>query len=1239
VTTGDPYAASAATTKTLAAQKAALILSRNNTLTHQPSTGLPCFTSAGGNGCYFGNVANGIYGPPALDAYMREDVNNQEAGHRRWILYDSATNFATGDIPRSGSYPSTNTLYVRQRPEELASVSPAFIAWPTAGFFPWQHSTEYWSLSYPGGNFTNATISVTKDGVAQTVDSINRTQGFGNNGIVWRVPNMLTSGPDASYDVTVSNIGGGGPSSHSYRITFFSADHLLTPPTLSGITTVPPGGSRNYLVGPVDVAEEYRLEVGKKSALSSSTLEGGEDATAAFIIPGPVTGPGYNLRSTTYKRTGSKSLNLAFTQVSQREQWVELDRVFLPKASATLSYYRRISYMNSATTFVAQYCLNNDGLWIDIPGTAKAGTTAMSGTMNETETAFTSQLTFSLPTATINQPTRIRFLIHKNTPQAFVTASGGVSGAFIDDISLNNVDWLSSRTLTLYPANTSSVIFDSSTAGETLIAGGQYTLRLQPRIGNAWMTASEMTTVAVASNIAPTLDPISSPVAILEDADTQTIPLTGISPGQDEIQSLTVTAISSNTTLIPHPSIAYTSPNATGSLSFKPALNQSGSAIITVTVNDGQTSNNTVVRTFTVNVTAVNDAPTISTITDRTINEDSNTGAISFTIGDVETAVSSLVLSRVSVNTTLIPLANAVLGGSGANRTITITPAANQFGTGEIRITLSDGSTSTTATFFVTVLSVNDAPTLAAISNPSAINEDAPQQTVNFSGVGTGASNEIQTLTITATSSNTSQIPHPTVIYTSPNASGSLRYTPSANAFGTAVITVTVHDGGEVNATLSRTFTVTVNSVNDRPTITSIPARVMVQNTSSPAIAFTIADVETSATSLTVTRASSNTTLLPTNNIVLGGSGANRTVTLTPAANRTGTATVTITVSDGSLTANSAFTLTVNAQNSAPTITSIATQTIHEDQSTSAIPFTIGDPEALIDQLSVSATSNNLTLLPISGIALSGSGTARAITLTPAADQFGSATVTITVSDGKNTNSTATTTFTLQVNSVNDAPTISTIPNQFINRNASTGEIQFIIGDVDSPLESLAVSATSSNLVLVPNHLITLSGSGSNRKISINPSAHTTGESTITLSVSDGITSQQTSFVLTVSPPQVTGFDAWVQETYPQLAGSTFDEDFDKDGIPNGIEYAFSLDPTKPSKLGDLELNPSDSTMRLVMPLPAVRDNVIYGAEYSDGLGTWSSNGVIISIAGGQITATCPMGTQSRYIRWKATKN
>ena len=101
------------------------------------------------------------------------------------------------------------------------------------------------------------------------------------------------------------------------------------------------------------------------------------------------------------------------------------------------------------------------------------------------------------------------------------------------------------------------------------------------------------------------------------------------------------------------------------------------------------------------------------------------------------------------------------------------------------------------------------------------INENAGQQTVNLSGITAGGS-ETQTLTVTASSNNTALI-NPSITYTSPNSTGTLTFTPAANSFGTATVTVTVTDnGGTENGGVDQTqvqFLVTVNSVNQAPTI------------------------------------------------------------------------------------------------------------------------------------------------------------------------------------------------------------------------------------------------------------------------------------------------------------------------------------------------------------------------------------------------------------------------------------
>jgi Bacterial TSP3 repeat len=117
--------------------------------------------------------------------------------------------------------------------------------------------------------------------------------------------------------------------------------------------------------------------------------------------------------------------------------------------------------------------------------------------------------------------------------------------------------------------------------------------------------------------------------------------------------------------------------------------------------NDGLSDGNEVLVLLT--NPNLNNIPTISNITNRSIVVNANTGAIAVTIGDVETATTSLTLTRSSSNPSLIPLSGIVLGGSGANRTVTVTPAANQIGSSTITVTVSDGVLTASDTFLVTV--------------------------------------------------------------------------------------------------------------------------------------------------------------------------------------------------------------------------------------------------------------------------------------------------------------------------------------------------------------------------------------------------------------------------------------------------------------------------------------------------------------------------------------------------------
>src|SRR5207247_840432 len=196
------------------------------------------------------------------------------------------------------------------------------------------------------------------------------------------------------------------------------------------------------------------------------------------------------------------------------------------------------------------------------------------------------------------------------------------------------------------------------------------------------------------------------------------------------------------------------------------------------------------------------------------------------------------------------------------------------------------------------------------------------------------------------------------------------------------------------------------------------------EDTPTAAIPFSIGDVESTADSLTVTGHSFNQGLVPDAKIVFGGSGPNRTVTLMPAANQSGTATITITVADpNGASASRSFVLTVNPVNDPPTISSLAHQSTDEDTPPVAIPYSIVALESTVGSLTFLGQSSTQALPTRRSSDLGGSGPNRTLTVIPAANQSGTATIAITVADSDGAS--ASRSFVLSVNPVNDPPTIS----------------------------------------------------------------------------------------------------------------------------------------------------------------------------------------------------------------------
>ena len=311
----------------------------------------------------------------------------------------------------------------------------------------------------------------------------------------------------------------------------------------------------------------------------------------------------------------------------------------------------------------------------------------------------------------------------------------------------------------------------------------------------------------------------------------------------------------------------------------------------------------------------VNSPPTISTITNVTTNENTFAGPIAFTITDAETAASLLALSGTSSNTNLLPNANIVFGGSASNRTVTLTPAANQFGASIITISVSDGLTNTSTAFTLAVSQVFHLPLVAPISNytiywlnlltvpVSATSTDVPPQVLTFS-LGTNAP--------------AGAAIHPT--------SGVFTWTPIiAQAPTTNLINVIVANAGAPALTTTQSFTVTVVQSNMPPTLAAIPDQTIYALstlTLTNSATDTNLPVQTLTFSLAI-NAPAGAEINPTNGIF----------TWTPAWTQLpATNLISVIVTDDGtppLTATQSFTVTVVQSNMPPTLAAIPDQTVY----------------------------------------------------------------------------------------------------------------------------------------------------------------------------------------------------------------------------------------------------------------------------------------------------------------------
>jgi hypothetical protein len=471
-------------------QFAAIMMAAQNELSHTPMQPWADYTTTGANAAGSSNLALGTYGPGSIDGYMMDNgSNNSVVGHRRWILYSLSQVMGTGDIPPTGdgfydgsgnNYGSANALWIMNN--FAASATPKFIGWPSSGYVPFPLMPARWSLSYPNANFASATVTMSQNGTNVPVSIIsNVDNGYGDNTIVWVPSSLPTSiSADTPFTITVSGIGGGGPTSVTYTTTLFDPNVLGYSVTISGSSTPATTGA-TYTFNAVPEADSYNLKISTGS--TAAWDEGAEDSPTPQIIA-DTTGS-YPLRETGTAHTGSKAFQLAFPgdvdgsgdaePYDFSDQSFQVTREVIPTASSQLQFYDLGRFATTTTTLTAQVSTDNGLTWATIWTRAGVGLSSA-----DWDASFV-QNNVSLASYA-GQVILVRFYLSSNG-QSVVTSATQNDGFFIDDITITSSTLLVNTTVTALAGSATSFALNATTAGTALTAGTGYYLRIQPIVG------------------------------------------------------------------------------------------------------------------------------------------------------------------------------------------------------------------------------------------------------------------------------------------------------------------------------------------------------------------------------------------------------------------------------------------------------------------------------------------------------------------------------------------------------------------------------------------------------------------------------------------------------------------------------------------------------------------------------------------------------------------------------------
>jgi hypothetical protein len=299
------------------------------------------------------------------------------------------------------------------------------------------------------------------------------------------------------------------------------------------------------------------------------------------------------------------------------------------------------------------------------------------------------------------------------------------------------------------------------------------------------------------------------------------------------------------------------------------------------------------------------------------------------------------------------------------------------------------------------------------------------------------------------------------------------------------------------------------------------------QFSESNAYMFTIQanDLETEIGNLSISGHSSNWDLVPDHNILVSFNGTDYSVSVTPVNYQSGSASITMTVSDGYSYITSIVQLDVVPVANMPII--IAESTVYGVEDTPLqLPINIQlsdtDGSEQLENICVSGIPEGALLTPS---VFNGScweidnDMISSLYYIPKADDHSDFELNLNCQSREIANddtAQSTKTIFIQIEAINDPPSISHISDITMNENTMSSPIALTISDIDTASHELHVDVHSDIPNLFPSTSFMLTGTGNTRYLVLQPAIYKSGQSRITLTVSDGQLTDETYFNVTV---------------------------------------------------------------------------------------------------------------------------